>query len=530
MADRAPDGSSSRGGGRGGARPRPPPQRRAAAPAASADSGSTSTVTTTTSTTTSTATATTTTAAPGTGDRLTSLTSPRDTTLGGATKAKFAPKIAAAGRNRPADATATASGSGRSNAVAIKKEEVPTLLRTIQKADRGRFRERGRGAGGRGGSFRGGRGGGRGGSFAEPELASTASGPFSMGPASLAGGGSRSARFAGGGGGGFGGGSRSGSGTPGGGDPEEHKARLAGMGIKGRSVTDRLSGAQLSEVDLEEYRGVTILDDIDIGDNVIDTGLLSGGDDDGDEDLIMVSMKRKSALKKKSAAVQIKSEGDNEDGEDSETKVKHEASDMAVDEVENEQDGDAEHAEVEDEEVEEVTPQPDASKPKSIGRQLLEDSMNESDEVYFLQLPVELPTFTSATNTANATTNTTGTAAAAAATTATMVDMTNAENETALSGQIGKILLYKNGKAKLQYGNLLLDISRAAECNFAQQVVAADMENRELYILGSVEKRLICVPDIDALLESMDLEDEANRAAAASAAASKTATTKTAGK
>ncbi|KAG0246533.1 hypothetical protein BGX31_001404 [Mortierella sp. GBA43] len=75
-------------------------------------------------------------------------------------------------------------------------------------------------------------------------------------------------------------------------------------------------------------------------------------------------------------------------------------------------------------------------------------------------------------------------------------------------GKIGRLLIYKSGKVKMQVGDIIMDVSSGSECSFLQEVVVVDTSDRQAFVMGAVEKRMICVPNLTHLLsgvEGMDI-------------------------
>ncbi|KAJ9058920.1 DNA-directed RNA polymerase III subunit RPC4 [Entomophthora muscae] len=70
------------------------------------------------------------------------------------------------------------------------------------------------------------------------------------------------------------------------------------------------------------------------------------------------------------------------------------------------------------------------------------------------------------------------------------------------SGRIGKLIFYKSGKVQMRFGQLLFDINTASNITFHQEVVALDSQNEEAYVLGDLQRRFVCTPNIDSLLKT----------------------------
>ncbi|ORX46619.1 hypothetical protein BCR36DRAFT_356649 [Piromyces finnis] len=74
-------------------------------------------------------------------------------------------------------------------------------------------------------------------------------------------------------------------------------------------------------------------------------------------------------------------------------------------------------------------------------------------------------------------------------------------NNDAPEGKIGKLVIYKSGKMKIKFGDILFDVNPGTDCNFYQNAFSFNTENQEGYILGDIRKRYICTPDIESLLK-----------------------------
>ncbi|OMJ07744.1 DNA-directed RNA polymerase III subunit RPC4 [Smittium culicis] len=72
-----------------------------------------------------------------------------------------------------------------------------------------------------------------------------------------------------------------------------------------------------------------------------------------------------------------------------------------------------------------------------------------------------------------------------------------------LEGQVGEVLVHKSGKVTLVYGGVKMDLVKGVECQFAQQLVALDSDAKQLFSLGEVKNRIICIPDIDDLFSNL---------------------------
>lgn len=85
--------------------------------------------------------------------------------------------------------------------------------------------------------------------------------------------------------------------------------------------------------------------------------------------------------------------------------------------------------------------------------------------------------------------------------------MANLELEDMPNGEIGKLIIYKSGKMKMKFGNILLDVSQGMQSSFLENVMVVDHESEETkkaIELGHIVQKFVCAPNMDALLK----EDE----------------------
>jgi hypothetical protein len=70
-------------------------------------------------------------------------------------------------------------------------------------------------------------------------------------------------------------------------------------------------------------------------------------------------------------------------------------------------------------------------------------------------------------------------------------------------GQVGKLVVYKSGKMKMKFGNLLLDVIQGMHSSFLENVMVVDHESedtKKVIELGHVVEKFVCIPNMDALL------------------------------
>ncbi|KAJ3564098.1 hypothetical protein NP233_g8510 [Leucocoprinus birnbaumii] len=82
--------------------------------------------------------------------------------------------------------------------------------------------------------------------------------------------------------------------------------------------------------------------------------------------------------------------------------------------------------------------------------------------------------------------------------------------EELVDGVIGQLEVYRSGAVKIRLTNgTLLDVNAATQPSFLQQAVYLDTNNKQLVVLGEVNKQFVVSPDIDSLLETMNQKEEA---------------------
>ena len=71
------------------------------------------------------------------------------------------------------------------------------------------------------------------------------------------------------------------------------------------------------------------------------------------------------------------------------------------------------------------------------------------------------------------------------------------------TGYIGELLVHRSGKTKLKLGNVQFDVVMGTDTTFLEQVASIDLEKQQACILGSINKRLMCIPDVENLFDNM---------------------------
>lgn len=69
------------------------------------------------------------------------------------------------------------------------------------------------------------------------------------------------------------------------------------------------------------------------------------------------------------------------------------------------------------------------------------------------------------------------------------------------SGKIGKIKVYESGKVKMHIGDVVFDITPGIPRTCRQEVVGISEVKKKIVVLGHVVHSVVCVPDLDVLLQ-----------------------------
>ncbi|EPB90282.1 hypothetical protein HMPREF1544_02807 [Mucor circinelloides 1006PhL] len=138
------------------------------------------------------------------------------------------------------------------------------------------------------------------------------------------------------------------------------------------------------------------------------------------------------------------------------------------------------------------------------------------EELLYFQLPTVVPAFEKPKNedaNADVTMSEDGgvkpeavenTLPAAAKKTTLLEDaMANMGLEDMPDGQVGKLIVYKSGKVKMQFGSILLDVNQGMQSTFLENVMVVDHESedsKKAIELGHIVQKFVCAPNMDALL------------------------------
>lgn len=84
---------------------------------------------------------------------------------------------------------------------------------------------------------------------------------------------------------------------------------------------------------------------------------------------------------------------------------------------------------------------------------------------------------------------------------AVLPELKNAEgDDEPAEGLAGHLRLHQSGKLTMVLGDIVMEVFQGAECNFLQDVVVMDKEEKKSYLIGQVTRKMIVSPDIERLL------------------------------
>ncbi|KAJ1643324.1 hypothetical protein LPJ64_004900 [Coemansia asiatica] len=80
------------------------------------------------------------------------------------------------------------------------------------------------------------------------------------------------------------------------------------------------------------------------------------------------------------------------------------------------------------------------------------------------------------------------------------------ENDDQADGRVGTLVVLKSGAVRMKIGDIVLDVSRGADCQFMRGLLAIDQrEPHSAFLLGNVDQQFLCTPDLDSI---PDLEQQ----------------------
>ncbi|KAF8159716.1 RNA polymerase III RPC4-domain-containing protein [Crassisporium funariophilum] len=153
----------------------------------------------------------------------------------------------------------------------------------------------------------------------------------------------------------------------------------------------------------------------------------------------------------------------------------------------------------------------------------VDDTMRE-ERLYFFQFPAPFPTFFSKTTNSQTTEPVPEVAAkkvtfapdskqspatATSSQTPPVVE-TESKKPEFIDGTIGQLEVYRSGAVKIRLANgILLDVNAATQPSFLQQAVYLNKTQKQLTVLGEVNRQFVASPNVEALLVAMEKEDNA---------------------
>ncbi|KAI3704935.1 hypothetical protein L1987_75164 [Smallanthus sonchifolius] len=73
------------------------------------------------------------------------------------------------------------------------------------------------------------------------------------------------------------------------------------------------------------------------------------------------------------------------------------------------------------------------------------------------------------------------------------------------NGCIGKMLVYKSGAIKLKLGDTVFDVSSGTPCASDRSAAMMNTKSKDCCVLGKVDKRAIVTPDLNSILDNINL-------------------------
>lgn len=73
--------------------------------------------------------------------------------------------------------------------------------------------------------------------------------------------------------------------------------------------------------------------------------------------------------------------------------------------------------------------------------------------------------------------------------------------ENIKEGKIGKLYILKSGQVKLRIGECTFNLSQGMPCGFLQELHSVDLQSKEIFHLGDINKRVVVSPDIEDLIQ-----------------------------
>ncbi|KAJ1879628.1 hypothetical protein H4R99_003109, partial [Coemansia sp. RSA 1722] len=76
----------------------------------------------------------------------------------------------------------------------------------------------------------------------------------------------------------------------------------------------------------------------------------------------------------------------------------------------------------------------------------------------------------------------------------------DAENNEQADGRIGTLVVLRSGAVRMRIGDIVMDVSRGADCQFMRGLLAIDQRDpHSAFLLGNVDQQFLCTPDLDSI-------------------------------
>jgi len=146
----------------------------------------------------------------------------------------------------------------------------------------------------------------------------------------------------------------------------------------------------------------------------------------------------------------------------------------------------------------------------------LTDETAPEDRLYFFRFPSPFPTFSSKANIPPETEQPPTTKQVSFAPDVKDSDAAGSGSNVPadspstrpLDGVIGQLEVYRSGAIRMRLPNgMLLDVNTVTQPSFLQQAVYQDTKERDIVVVGEVNKQFVVSPNVDALLETLQIEE-----------------------
>lgn len=90
-------------------------------------------------------------------------------------------------------------------------------------------------------------------------------------------------------------------------------------------------------------------------------------------------------------------------------------------------------------------------------------------------------------------------------------DVKSSSHPSNTEGLVGKLDVYRDGRVFLRFGELVMEVTGGSQSTFLQQVMLLDPINKSATSLGELHRKFIVSPELDCMLNDINLHDEEQR-------------------